>query len=183
MLCRAAAKHGKRVLHLDPAGYYGSKWASFQLDSFLDWTAQQRSTSEPERNCKNARHSISNGQAATGSVDTSETEHTSAETVAASMSPKSSPLAAVSGESQRDSGPPHGRAEASLESAQQQQALQIPMAGHSSPLNTNVEVFRAADADLGSSRDYNIDMAPRVSHPSANSSAMTSTWRFRLPLL
>lgn len=33
----AAAKAGKRVLHLDPADHYGSQWASLPLEGFLAW--------------------------------------------------------------------------------------------------------------------------------------------------
>eukprot|EP00163_Fabomonas_tropica_P003598 TRINITY_DN130_c0_g1_i4.p1 TRINITY_DN130_c0_g1~~TRINITY_DN130_c0_g1_i4.p1 ORF type:complete len:120 (-),score=8.55 TRINITY_DN130_c0_g1_i4:254-613(-) len=41
---RACTRVGKTVLHLDPNGYYGSEWASFNLASFQEWAEQ---TSRP----------------------------------------------------------------------------------------------------------------------------------------
>ena len=40
MICRAAAKSGKTVLHIDQAASYGSAWGSFNLDQFLGWAHQ-----------------------------------------------------------------------------------------------------------------------------------------------
>lgn len=42
--CRAAARSGKTVLHLDQADNYGSAWSSLNLDQFLMW-ADQKSNS------------------------------------------------------------------------------------------------------------------------------------------
>jgi len=41
LTCRAAAKSGKTVLHLDQAENYGSAWSSLTLDQFLAWTERQ----------------------------------------------------------------------------------------------------------------------------------------------
>ena len=40
MTCRAAAKSGKTVLHIDQAASYGSAWSSLTLDQFLGWAHQ-----------------------------------------------------------------------------------------------------------------------------------------------
>lgn len=43
---RAAAQAGKSVLHLDPAGSYGSHWASHRLDSLLEWAESQQQSAD-----------------------------------------------------------------------------------------------------------------------------------------
>ena len=42
MMHSAAARAGTSVLHLDPAGSYGSHWASHSLDGLLAWAAEQQ---------------------------------------------------------------------------------------------------------------------------------------------
>lgn len=45
ILSAAFSRAGKTVLHLDSNKYYGSDWASFPLDAFLDWCQQKESGS------------------------------------------------------------------------------------------------------------------------------------------
>ncbi len=45
--CRGAAKAGKRVLHIDTADFYGSHWASHQLDYFEKWCRMHASSAGP----------------------------------------------------------------------------------------------------------------------------------------
>jgi RAB protein geranylgeranyltransferase component A len=115
---RAAAKAGKSVLHLDAADYYGSHWASFQLDHFLGWARSQVAAQQ------------SNGSAA---PEEHATLHTASQSYASA-----------------DSRQP--------EHQQWEEVPAEPLDG----LYSNVEVHTAAEANLGPSREYNIDLAPRV---------------------
>lgn len=40
LTCRAAAKAGRAVLHLDPSSHYGSAWGSFTTEQLIDWAQQ-----------------------------------------------------------------------------------------------------------------------------------------------
>ncbi|CAL8462001.1 g1532 [Coccomyxa elongata] len=111
LIAAAASKREKSVLHLDPAGYYGSQWTSFQLDQFLDWSKSHGcDTSEASDN-------------GIGSQQTSTLKNT----------------------------------------AEEESFLEVPISNDPGTY-TNVEVQRAEGAELGPSKEYNIDVAPRVVH-------------------
>ena len=113
------------MLHLDAAAYYGSHWASFQLNQFLDWARSHAA----------ARHS-------NGSAEPEE---------------RSSPCS-TGYEPQRTA---VQGTQSSTAAEHQEQWLEVP-AEPLDGLYSSVEVHVAAGADLGPSREYNIDLAPRV---------------------
>ncbi|GBM59670.1 Rab proteins geranylgeranyltransferase component A 1 [Araneus ventricosus] len=47
IIAAAAARVGKKVLHLDRNGYYGGDWASFSYDKFLEWMNEIQSSEQP----------------------------------------------------------------------------------------------------------------------------------------
>ncbi|XP_054713825.1 rab proteins geranylgeranyltransferase component A 2-like [Uloborus diversus] len=46
IIAAAAARIGKKVLHLDRNGYYGGEWASFSFDKFLEWIEEIKDNTE-----------------------------------------------------------------------------------------------------------------------------------------
>ncbi|GIX75543.1 rab proteins geranylgeranyltransferase component A 1 [Caerostris extrusa] len=48
IIAAAAARIGKKVLHLDRNGYYGGDWASFSYDKFLEWMDDVKASLEPD---------------------------------------------------------------------------------------------------------------------------------------
>lgn len=160
---RAAAKREKSVLHLDPAGYYGSQWTSFQLDQFLDWSKSH--------GCDTSEASGHNPRTTTNTT-LSATHVAQQESQPAHNSPRSrEPAAPASLTSAHNAGHPGATSKANEIGSEQTSTLRsireeksfLEVSISSDPgTYTNVEVQRAEGAELGPSREYNIDVAPRV---------------------
>jgi RAB protein geranylgeranyltransferase component A len=159
---RAAAKQGKTVLHLDPANYYGSLWTSFQLDQFLDWCKSHGSdkigsTPPASADAQPLTQPSASSIATHASQDSAREEAASAQSASAAdnHNPSVSEIQGPGGD-----GFEHTSA-ASSSSAQQMSVLRRPVA-ETGRIYMHAEVHRAEGADLGPSREYNIDLAPRV---------------------
>ena len=159
MMYRAAAKRGKSVLHLDPAGYYGSHWTSFQLDQFLDWSESHR--------CDNGEASGDNSRTHANSVTSSASHEAQREPQAVQDSPEfTEDVASAGGTSALNAGhPADGIGSQQIpelnSTAEEQSFLEVSISSDPGRY-TNVEVQTAQGAELGPAREYNIDLAPRV---------------------
>ncbi|GFU28549.1 rab proteins geranylgeranyltransferase component A 2 [Nephila pilipes] len=49
IVAAAAARVGKKVLHMDRNGYYGGDWASFSYDKFMEWVQEMQIREPPSR--------------------------------------------------------------------------------------------------------------------------------------
>ncbi|GFV16579.1 rab proteins geranylgeranyltransferase component A 2 [Trichonephila clavipes] len=49
IVAAAAARVGKKVLHMDRNGYYGGDWASFSYDKFMEWVQEMQIREPPCR--------------------------------------------------------------------------------------------------------------------------------------
>ncbi|BDA41276.1 Rab proteins geranylgeranyltransferase component A 2 [Coccomyxa sp. Obi] len=166
LIAAAAAKREKSVLHLDPAGYYGSHWTSFQLDQYLDWTRSH--------GCDASEASGHNSSTNTNTVTSSASQGAQQEPQPAPYSPVSREHAApASCTSDLNAGHLDVAVAANgigsherptmRRTAEAESFLEVPT-GSNPGRYTNVEVQRAEGAELGPSREYNIDVAPRVVH-------------------
>ncbi|KAK9820564.1 hypothetical protein WJX72_011702 [[Myrmecia] bisecta] len=154
LIAGCAAKAGKTVLHLDQADYYGSHWASLSLDQFLQWAAQASSNSREQATVTPAP----NDTPVVSSAPSTPVEGGSQQQTAATKEPAPEQ--------------PDGRAGAQDNADAQYATLPTSAAKDqtfapvgsalSSGLYSNFSLERAAGADLDASRDYNIDLAPKV---------------------
>ena len=160
------------MLHIDPAAYYGSLWASFQLDQFLDWSKSHGSAASaaPGANLRPddipvTSSSASAGfQALGGTLGKNAFQDSTEEQIASEHSD-------ATADDQHPTVPGHHKAAedgsehaaaACASTAERQPSMQVPVGGVGG-IYTHAEVHRANGAELGPSREYNIDLAPRVS--------------------
>ena len=147
------------MLHLDPAGYYGSHWTSFQLDQFLDWSESHR--------CDNSEASGDNSRTHADSMTLSGSHEAQREPQAVQDSPEfREDVAPADSTSALNAGHPADgigsqRIPELSSTAEEQSFLEVPNSSDPGRY-TNVEVQRAEGAELGPTREYNIDLAPRV---------------------
>lgn len=166
-LCRSAAKFGKTVLHLDSANYYGSEWTSFQLNQFLDWCNSQKATATVT-NASSTQTDASSTALPGLSVAQPEKQPTVTSSGTQPL-PASSEQGSGAYDRKASVPEPHASAQSDLhpssatasDQALQQAFVQVPV-GRGEGSYTNLEIDRAEGAELGPSREYNIDLAPRV---------------------
>lgn len=123
------------MLHLDPAGSYGSHWASHRLDGLLDWAAAQ----QQRQSHRSQEEGLSSGNGSGDASSGGGGNDGGSDGSAAGQSP-----AAAAG-----ADPPAAAGE-----------VAVPAEG--AAVYSHVSVRRDAEADVGAARDFSIDLAAKA---------------------
>ena len=132
-ISRAAAKAGKKVLHLDPAASYGGHWASHHLDGILAWAAEQQ-----RRQPSDAAPAAGPGAMA-------------ADTAAVATGAPAVDAATGGGSIITP---------ADADMAESESGFAVSLSG--AAVYSHVTTALQPGADLGPEREYSIDLAPKV---------------------